>query len=720
MKRLLALMLALMTGLCAPFAMAENAQTQEILSSLEDMLAEALSSVNTYAGNFAFGGTLYVYTQAGAVYQEVQGEHVEKIRAPFEGASTLVIPMGEQVYIIARDSGALLVVSLATMQQARYDLSWDKMALGQEGDARRARMRSISDGAVADDMLYLLVQNDARGTDVWAFDYQAATLEVMEMTFSPDEIMAYGQELLLMSKERLDAYDLKNGETRTLLMGAGLGGLCTSGDVIFLRAGDEILSNQSGEFETVGYLAAGSAANQLSGGAVLGTSYHYLASGVPVSCSVDAGSLPAFSLKVCGLGNDARAGLSAFANLYPDVPVVRLEDDAPLSAQEVTAAMRGTNAADVYLVRLDKVNLEALKAKDYLMPLDASLLPEGLSQKYVDAVTFDGQVYALPQSVRVSMPGVNLSAFEALGLTALDVPGTYEAFLDFVDLWQEDLSIDYPDYQLFSNMARLDLETLLLEQILRDTELKASVLGEDADYFSSDLRALIARLSETDFSGFRSFDEEQVNAFAARGGTSDENTLFTMSLNVLPSNRTTRYVPMPLALSDTDAAYVPASLSVYIVSPDTLYEQEVMALLDCLISNTAAASRIALIEADTQPVFNQVAVMQTAAYQAALDYLNERMSAADEETSAALKVTKSDLERTLQRLERSLYTVTPDAIAVYKAQDAFIKPRKYGVMNGETTEILTLESKLLTGALKADNFLKEIDKTVEMMRLEGN
>ncbi len=158
----------------------------------------------------------------------------------------------------------------------------------------------------------------------------------------------------------------------------------------------------------------------------------------PAATAAEAGTVPAaasgtpMTLRVWGFGLDdarAQARVGTFTEQFSNITLEPVGGE--LNTQQLLTAVASGNPPEV--VNVDRAETGSWAARGAIQSLDDLIARDSvdMGQFYpvtVQQVTYNGQVYGMPQFVNIDLFWVNLNALEEAGMTMDDVdPSNWEA-----------------------------------------------------------------------------------------------------------------------------------------------------------------------------------------------------------------------------------------------------------------------------------------------------
>jgi ABC-type glycerol-3-phosphate transport system substrate-binding protein len=420
------------------------------------------------------------------------------------------------------------------------------------------------------------------------------------------------------------------------------------------------------------------------------------------------------------LGEYGSSGHLAYVSQYPQALVTCSEAYYSTLEEFAAAMVSGSDTVDVLRLGSDYTPLNRLIDKGYAQDLSSFPALMALANRMDPNLTKlcmrDGKLYGLPVSMYGNSIGYNRNAWEALGLTEADVPATFEDLLDFVANWQADYGEDHPEYMLTDNgVAREALMSWLMDAYVAEQARAGQMLSFDTELF----RTLAAKLESIDFSEMDVPYDEQNEEFWSR-----QSVFSTYTVVTYPGQYRydMQFIPLPLAAGLEPV--MPTSVEYLVVNPRTTHLEQAVQYLTVYVSNldkTDAA--ITLFPDNNEPMIDPTYETNRVQWEKDLVDFEARLETATEAEKADIKYSIEYFKRMLNDADTYRYSVAPKDIATYRNDVA-----PYLVVTGQTplktwnkegnNEFYTLRDQYMQGAIKLDQFLKEMDKRLRMMQLE--
>lgn len=417
--------------------------------------------------------------------------------------------------------------------------------------------------------------------------------------------------------------------------------------------------------------------------------------------------------------------VQAYAQAHPELRI-EFSDTIMTTAEYISRSMTDPTAAcDIYALTLSDGVFSLLKDKGYLLDLSAHpALAQAVSQMHprlTAPLTENGGLWGVPVAVSASMPGYSVEALEKLGLTADDMPRTLMELLDFIQLWDEEYA-DLGVNQLFGGVRDLydSLRNLIFEMQVHHCERE----GVDLTFSTPAMRALLQRLEELrpviERIHPQRADYIQTSYVLAPG-----DALFYLDASPLPP-RYNRAAPVPLMLrlDEQTEAWIPVSLTALVVNPASDNPNEAMDLIAYLCQAMQEHQKFVLLPEMNDPI-------EDAFYPEALEFAQSWVAEAQTILEEAKAMDISDLrdftrqlrerEMELERIQAARWAFDAQQVADFRANDHLLFAPTTGLYSDHMLQLRTSSAleRYLDRQLSLDQLLREFERMLQMMRLEG-
>ena len=395
----------------------------------------------------------------------------------------------------------------------------------------------------------------------------------------------------------------------------------------------------------------------------------------------------------------------------------------------VKRIMNRDQAFDVYRLTSDTNTLTNLLDKGYGVDLSGNEAIQAFAASLIpavaEAVTYDGQIAAVPTDI--VFPYVfsfNRTLWADCRLTDDDIPATMTELFDFIDQWQERYADQYPDVTPFypfsvggSHGDRNNPYFGLVMEMYRDSIIRATgTLTYNTPAFR-DLLARVAPYAEP---------ENKAANFIHEVPQMQQTLIYCTSVKMGGMFlRTDHEVIAPPAVIAGSEPFQPFYVQCSFVNPYSSRMDDAKTLLSyyaqypneevlCELVLNATPAENASFEADYQ---GWVDMLKTAQTMLATDSLSDG-ERADYERKEALA------QRMVDHPDQYRYGIPPDKVRMYQQTLVPILWARGATVydtDALTKQLDNIIAQYVDGALTADQFVAQMDHTIDMIVLEeGN
>ncbi len=590
--------------------------------------------------------------------------------------------------------------------------------------------------AICDDYIFANTYGGvgvSTGTSIVTIDKKTGEAKTKNLEEHIMSFSAYkDNKIVFISNNKVKSFD---GETVTELMDFTVSeGLFWLG-ITYDKAKDSIIITddnyayvQQGDgFIKAAVLNAGYAQNMAS----YGDNIAVISEGKVKTFKLDPNNMPEKTIRVYGVSSD---DLRKYNEENPNLPAISVYNIYLSTMDAVAKHMKSEDACDVYALQ-SYMGLQPLVDKQYIAPITSDVVSNNVNKMYPyinEYLKANGNIYYYPIDV-VSYGGVsnlanfayNKAVFEEAGLTEDDVPKTYEQLMDFIDRYQNEISVDYPDIKLMEGMEYNDMRITLMTRILSENAFHYYKRGELPKYDTPIMQKLFTKLNETDFYGFMDFSniDDPSSFVAAIGGmvTGEPKYLLAQRENII--NMPYGFTDMPLQLDESLDIINAAALKVYTVNSLSQNKEDAFKLIDFIAQNPGNEKLSTMLFTDKiDPVENA----ESKKYYDKVIKKIEEFDAEIEADKAAggknvkvLTESRGYLEVDLEYQMRNLFVVNQDEINHYiDIQDtAYVSAD--AMFDFSSEQMQALFTRYIKKEIDIKSFLSELDRFVTMMSLEG-
>lgn len=491
-------------------------------------------------------------------------------------------------------------------------------------------------------------------------------------------------------------------------------------DAIYFSNPSYVYRLDGGAPEAVGYLAmSGADADNPPVLVRQGRYFIHTYSGL-ASAALDPELLPKRILRLHRENAMIENLVVAFAQTHPDIAVEYVSDDYH-GLENFARIMQGEKAPDVFLPDLDE-NFITLRDRKYLVDLSSSQALMDTVGRMAPNITrdilVDGKLYALPYALYISLNSYFPKGLEKAGLTAEDVPASYEGMLDFIERWHNDYFEDNEGMQIFEWCN--DLRRFLFDQIY-SAQLLACQQDGQLTLDTPTFRRLLSRLEELtpiiNKVAPPMSDEDFGNDFS-------DNALFTdMADDVIreyPFDESYMALPMPLALDEASDPVINGFLYMIALNPYSQNSETAIEFIEYVAENLSLRERIALMPEETGPLERYNYMGELKDMQDRLATMEKLLADAPEERRADLEDEIAYLQYHIKDYEENRWAMTAEDILWYKENIApYLVFTTVSVYSENTADQLSnLRQRYLDGQATADEFIQRYEEIVWMKQQE--
>lgn len=418
--------------------------------------------------------------------------------------------------------------------------------------------------------------------------------------------------------------------------------------------------------------------------------------------------------------------INDFAAGNPDVEVIMANTYEDLTQ----AMMNQSSSIDIYTTYVNNQDYAAVFDRGYMAELDSS---ETITA-YVNSVypsiqkmlVRDGHVVAVPVEMWSNCYSYNPVAFEKLGLTEADVPGSWDELLDFAIALPEKLGDNEEHYTLFDPYYTAeDVHNMLFYEIIDDYMLYLQQDGVEFAFDTPLLRGLLEKLDSIDFSalGFMEAEDYSEDVEVSYMYYS-EKIIFQTYSNITSrvwSMNDEYSQPMPLAMEKGGKGAIGANLMVAFVNPYSENKELAIAYLESAVRCIDHTLHVDISPEFNEPLENSYYEENITSFNETIASWNEQLeSTEDEEMRAEIERNIAEYTEYMEEyIAENRYEISEESIAYYRGYAETIEPLMFiGFDEEASTEFYTQLNQYMEGTVDLNTFLKNIDSKLRMMILE--
>ena len=416
-----------------------------------------------------------------------------------------------------------------------------------------------------------------------------------------------------------------------------------------------------------------------------------------------------------------------------DIVLRRVEgvDYSYANAEQLASMfLTGNVPVDIMAINAYGFDLDKLIAKGYLADLSASqsirdyvgAMAPNLSRAFM----VEDRVYALPGNILLFPMAARIRAFEELGL---DYPGSLTGLVELAERWMGGLAKEHPDYNLLSGNANLKkaIKSLVIEKYITN-KLGA---GEELVFDTPLFRDLMQRIDGIDWQGFdqdpdwdneaaRSALEEYWQKTSLLETHRGFEPRYIASFNRDPEHQTK---PLLMPLEDGGTAHQDADFSLLVVMSTSKHQEAARRFLEHFVEKMNPVEKAAVNPHATAGIVNPD-------YEKELKDIEKGISQLEAQLKKAEGAEKSNLEEVLKN-SRKYYELRKETgkMLVTEAEMAEIHAivSRLVILSGlgnaqrqAFNDDYELREQYFNGVLTLDQFIKQVDDKLRLVRMEYN
>ena len=419
----------------------------------------------------------------------------------------------------------------------------------------------------------------------------------------------------------------------------------------------------------------------------------------------------------------------AFTDKHPEY-MVSISDNLDESTL-LQSMMNRDSSVDIYTISSSSSALSALMNRGYLAELGSSeKLTAAVDSFYPfigDFCKKDGQLYLMPFSGYAMGLTMNIKALtEKLGYTKEDVPTSWKQLFELIDDIVVNKKLEEAPEVSFvmGGYTQRDLRNMIVSNMMSDYYTWLDQSEENLTNGTSVLLELCEAFEKVDWSGLGLPEEYPEDGWVTNAWMSDD-----MKKSVLidfNSVDVTSYVGAdqdsvicPLSVVDGEEPVIGMTLTLAFVNPFSENKDAAIEYLEDAWDANGRTNRILMDPNDNEPVVNAYYEQNLKEIQNNIDQLKKSLETmTDEETRETMQNNINSMEEWLEEYKESgKYDVTPEQIAKYREVAGKMAVAKSDIYGSDSYDQMY---QYVDGAITASQFAAQLEKTLQMQRLEGN
>ena len=460
-----------------------------------------------------------------------------------------------------------------------------------------------------------------------------------------------------------------------------------------------------------------------SSAVVLGDLYILASYDGVVGRDVTAEKMPDEKLRIVNRAyiNEIKTAYYDFTDAHPEY-MVSISDSTSTDTL-LQDMMNRSPDVDIYTLSLTDSAFTALMNRGFLSELSSSdTLSAEVGAMYdsiQNAVMKDGELYAVPMYLYANCLTINKKLLtEKLGYTEEQLPKTWaEVFGLLSDLAAMHKLEEYPEVSLLGpGYIESDVKSNFFAMMMDSYYVWLDADEANLTRAGGVLEGLCEAFEAIDWSAFGLPTEYEENG---EWEYVEENILFSND-NVQPGYyRSESFEPLLLSIADGEPPMISTEISVAFVNPFSTHREAAIEYLELTFSKIDKTTRIALMPGENEPILSPW-------YEENLKYYDETIAdyeaqladeKLDEENRDMLEQSLADMKQWREEYEKKgQWQVSAEDIERYREYAQYLVPMRSAIWNdGGYSQI----SQYMDGAITAKQLCSEMEKTLQMQRLEG-
>ena len=419
--------------------------------------------------------------------------------------------------------------------------------------------------------------------------------------------------------------------------------------------------------------------------------------------------------------NEIKTAYYDFTDAHPEY-MVSISDSSSTDTL-LQDMMNRSPDVDIYTLSLTDSAFTALMNRGFLSELSSSdTLSAEVGAMYdsiQNAVMKDGELYAVPMYLYANCLMINRKLLtEKLGYTEEQMPKTWtDVFGLIADLAATRKLEEYPEVSLLGpGYTENDVKFSLFAMMMSSYYVWLDADEANLTRAGGVLEGLCEAFEAIDWSAFGLPTEYEENG---EWEYVEENILFSND-NVQPGYyRSESFEPLLLSIADGEPPMISTEISVAFVNPFSTHREAAIEYLELTFSKIDKTTRIALMPGENEPILSPW-------YEENLKYYDETIAdyeaqladeKLDEENRDMLEQSLADMKQWREEYEKKgQWQVSAEDIERYREYAQYLVPMRSAIWNdGGYSQI----SQYMDGAITAKQLCSEMEKTLQMQRLEG-
>lgn len=381
---------------------------------------------------------------------------------------------------------------------------------------------------------------------------------------------------------------------------------------------------------------------------------------------------------------------------------------------------------DVYVLNTNNSAYDAIYNRGYMAELSGSekltALSDSMYPTLQENIKYKGELVGIPIDVYSYTMGVNNVCLKKLGMTVDDIPKDWESFLRFL---KDELPARLPDdgtvSLFYSDVDVRSARYYLYSAIMDDYQKYLSYVGFEKGFNTELLNTLLDLVNQIDFTTLgqpEEIDWENYEWTWDEAGYLLENGVGATPGDFYGSER----VPLGLTMDKDLPFIVSLNGSVIYVNPFTKHLDEAIEFVESVADKLNNNTLYAAVPTMTQPIRASYYEENKQSMQDYIEDLEKQLAEADEADKQMLEDELNSMKDSLESFEDYSWEISQNGIDWYQQHNEIVILQPYSMIySGEDSgEIYNLESQFIEGLITVQEFLKGLDRKVQMMILENS
>ena len=311
-----------------------------------------------------------------------------------------------------------------------------------------------------------------------------------------------------------------------------------------------------------------------------------------------------------------------------------------------------------------------------------------------------------------------------MGLTEEELPTNFVELCEFITRWNDEFVDEYPEYWLMEGTGSTGLKAELLGIMLSTYIDYCNYEGQDITFDTPAFREMMQAWEKVECDQIdKQMADDEANDTYRTGLLNQYYTTVGDFSWMTGKNEYAKYLPITLT-ADTDE-FFSTSMTVLFINPNSTHMEAALNLLNCTLEALDNSTKYTLFTDMTEPVRNSSYDRMLSSEQEYLDSLKKQLETADEADKQyieeSIKSEEEYIEKTLPQYE---YDISAEAIQYYLEnvvpKICIRKPSfvSSGSSSDSNSELRNLVTRYNGGQITLDQFIREADNKMRMMRME--